>query len=249
MSKVVLIDGDTVAYRCAASILPSKKKPDADPPELAIRRADELMFRILNTCQSTEYKLYISGSENFRYELYGDYKANRVGKERPIMLEPVKEFLLSEWEGILTHGYEADDAISIQASMENAVDNEPGRSEYIIAANDKDFLQLPGEHYNFVTDAFQMVSEDEALWNFWNQVLTGDYSDNVPGLSRVGPARAAKILSGHSPRDYAEVVRNAYNDARQFSRTYHLIRLLRSEEEYEDLKRKIERKEFTEEGA
>ena len=242
MSKVVLIDGDTVAYRCAASILPSKKKPDADPPELAIRRADELLFRILNTCQSTEYKLSLSGTGNFRYSLYPDYKANRVGKERPAMLEPVREFLVSEWSGVLCNGYEADDAISISHGS-------LGHVNVILAANDKDFLQLPGEHYNFVSDNFQMVNEDEAAWNFWIQMLTGDSNDNVPGLWRVGPKSAAKYLAGHSPEEYETIVREAYSNDRLFSRTYHLLRLLRSEQEYENIQRKIEGQEFTEEGA
>lgn len=239
--KTVLVDGDIIAYRCAASVLASKKKPDEDPPELAIRRADELLFRIANTTQSSVPAVFISGEDNFRYQIAPDYKANRKDIVRPPMLEPVKEFLCREWKAIITNGYEADDAIAIRHTV-------LGDSS-IIASIDKDFRQLPGEHYNFVTDEFVHINEEEAAWAFWTQMLTGDPSDNVPGLHRVGPVGAAKLLAGVDFREYESKVREAYGDGKRFIRNYHLLRLLRSEEELEDIKRKIQGKEFTEEGS
>lgn len=241
MEKTVLVDGDIIAYRCAASVLSSKKKPDEDPPELAIRRADELLFRIANTTQATNVHIFVSGSENFRYELFPDYKQNRRDIIRPPMLEPVKEFLCNEWESSVTNGYEADDAISIQHSL--------SLGNSIIASIDKDFRQLQGEHYNFVSDEFFYINEEEAAWNFWTQMLTGDSSDNVPGIHRCGPVSAAKLLAGIDFRDYEAKVREAYADERRFNRNYYLLRLLRSEEELEDIKRKIQGKEFAEEGS
>jgi 5'-3' exonuclease len=181
----LLLDGDLVAYRCAASIQATKTKEE-EPNELAIQRADELVYRILETAQASEYVIYLSGEVNFRKLLDPTYKANRT-QPRPRMLDPCREFLTKEWGALVCSEYEADDGIGIGY-----------RDGDIIATIDKDLLQIPAEHYNFVKDTFQTVDEDEADFNFWMQMLVGDTSDNVRGVDGIGPVKARRALQGGS---------------------------------------------------
>lgn len=240
MSKLALIDGDTIAYRCAASCEPSKKRAqergipieelEREPLDFAIGRADELVYRILNTTQAERHRLFLSGSSNFRKQLFPDYKANRARLVRPVHLENVREFLVREWRAEICDGYEADDGIGI-AAQENT----------IICANDKDFRQLAGEHYNFVRDEFEVVDEDAAALNFFTQMLVGDTNDNVRGVDGIGPVKAGRLLHSCDPGEMYARVLAAYGDDGRFLLTYRLLRLLRSEEEYEELLENIQR--------
>src|SRR3990167_8411725 len=105
---IALIDADLVAYRCAAST----EKNDAD---IAMIRASRLLTDIITIVDASEIKLYLSGSTNFRKEIYSAYKANRDKLVRPMFLQPVREYLVKEWGAEVSDGYEADDALGIQA--------------------------------------------------------------------------------------------------------------------------------------
>lgn len=229
--KICLIDGDTVAYRCAASVEPTKSK-EREPDDLAILRADELMYRILNETQASEYRVFLSSGENFRKHICPDYKANRK-QPVPKMLGACQEFLLNEWKAEFAHGYEADDAIAMAHHPEHT----------IIAANDKDFKQLPGEHYNFVKLEWDVVDEDTAEFNFWCQMLIGDTSDNIRGVDGIGKTKAPRILSGMTKEQMYETVRELYNDDERFLKNFRLMRLLRNPVEFENILKEIENKD------
>ena len=46
-------------------------------------RADNLIDRILQETESDEYEVWLSGDNNFRYQVYPEYKANRIDTYRP----------------------------------------------------------------------------------------------------------------------------------------------------------------------
>jgi len=216
------IDMDIVAYRCAASCEPTKTKEFREPLDLAIRRADELLHRILIETDADEYIGWLSGSENFRKLLYPQYKAHRDLIRRPEFLQPCREFLVNEWGAKLTSGYEADDAIGI------AYD---GRG--VVCTVDKDLLQLAGRHYNFVTFEWKDVSDLQADQYFWESMLIGDRADNVPGIPGIGKAKAPRILGGLSPSEMRDRVKELYLDYdMDFTLNYNLLHILRSEEEW-----------------
>jgi DNA polymerase I len=234
---ITLIDGDIIAYRCAASCAPTKEKLEHDPVESAILRADELIYRILNTTSSAEYRVFISGTDNFRKILDPNYKANRI-QERPRHLDSVRDFLLREWNAEVSAGCEADDRIGIAATKDS-----------IIASIDKDLKQIPGRHYNFVKDEFAEVSEWKAVYNFYYQMLVGDRSDNVRGVEGIGDVRARRILSGLSTPEMEAAVRIRFPDEGSFVSTYRLLRVVRSEKELEEIETAIregQRPELTE---
>jgi len=59
---------------------------------------------------------------------------------------------------------------------------------------DKDLDQLQGWHYNPVKDEKYYVNALEAYKSFCVQLLTGDRTDNIPGLQGIGPKKADKAL-------------------------------------------------------
>lgn len=234
--RIALLDGDILAYRCAASVEPTKSK-EREPDDLAILRLDELMYRVLSDVQTEEYKLFLSGGENFRKTLYPEYKANRK-QPAPRMLGECQEFLFKEWEAIMTHGYEVDDAIGMNHHPETT----------IVVSIDKDLKQLPGEHYNFVKYEFEIVDEETAERNFWTQMLVGDASDNIKGIDGIGPVKAKRILDGKDVTQMYDTVKEIYNDDEQFLLNFRLLRILRNPIELETILKEVENKNIISES-
>ena len=135
------------------------------------------------------YQGYLTGSGNFRNDIArtAPYKGNRTAP-KPKHLQFIRDYLVSAWDFKISEGEEADDAIAIAHT----------ESDYttVIASIDKDFLQLPGKHWNFVKKEMTEVNEAEALLNFYRQVLTGDRVDNIIGLKGIGPVKAKQRLAG-----------------------------------------------------
>lgn len=245
MSKLLLIDGDMISHRAAASCEPTKAKPERESLEEAIFRANDLLYRIIDTCASNEYRIFISGSGNFRKRLDPQYKANRDGKPRPAYLDAIRELLVREWNAEICNGYEADDGIGM------AHEKCP---ESIIVSNDKDFRQLGGEIFNPIRNGgeFEVVDGLEAARAFYSQMLEGDTSDNVRGVDGIGKAKAPRCVANKSPEEMHSTVYDMYGDPRRFLLNYRLLRILRTEEELQDVEatiRESEGQESTEDSS
>lgn len=159
-----------MGYRSAASCEPNKSKAEREPLSEALFRMNDLMYRILNETGAVEYKAYISGPENFRYTIDPTYKANREGKPRPLYLQDLREVLVVDWHAVVSDGIEADDNLGIAQT-----------SETVICSIDKDLLQIPGKHFNFVTGVWSDIDEHTGWVNFYTQLIMGDRSDNILG--------------------------------------------------------------------
>jgi DNA polymerase-1 len=178
---LALVDGDIVAYRTAAVC-------ENAAEGIARWQADQTITRIIEETDASEWKIYLSGDNNFRYKLFPDYKANRREMVRPKWLETLREHIVLEWDATVTDGYEADDALGIESTISG--------SESIVCTIDKDLKQLPGNHYHFVNRTGFSVSTFEGWYNFYFQLLVGDSTDNIRGCPGIGPVRAAKALGG-----------------------------------------------------
>jgi 5'-3' exonuclease len=156
--------------------------------------------------QCEDYVAYLTGQNNFRYEVAKTipYKANRKDMKKPKYLEELRQHFI-RLGAIVTDGIEADDAVAIKMA------EEPGK--YVLIGVDKDLLQIEGDHYNPVTCVYKVVTEFEAAYNFWKQVLTGDRVDAIPGLAGIGPKKAEKILQGCTDYESMQTaVWKAYQD-------------------------------------
>lgn len=194
---IALIDGDIVAYRCAAS---AEQETEEWIPT---SRADSLVNEILEATSATSHQIFISGPGNFRREIYPAYKANRK-QPSPTWLKACEHYLIEQWGATITDGYEADDALGI--AMSSKVDA-------ICASIDKDLLQLPGQHYNFVKKEFISISPERALREFYISMLVGDATDNIKGVAGIGKAKAPRILEGcETEQEMFDAVREQYNN-------------------------------------
>lgn len=249
----LLIDGDIVAYRAAASCMLSKKKIEAGQTEeesspIAQFRAASMVESIIDFCRGGPYKMFLSGGNNFRHHIYPNYKANRRNAPKPPHLEDVRASLVIDFKAVVTDGYEADDAIMMEWDPEDT----------IICSNDKDFkANAWGRHYNFtVADehkTIEYITQNERDNNFFIQMLMGDKSDNIVGpLGFDAKKKAAVFLSKHEGKSHGEVLAIAYEkafgeDAQKWHRmNYRLLRLLRQEAELEKIYDEKERNLYPE---
>jgi len=196
---LALIDADIAVYRTAFSC--QKKDPltgdiIVEPEFVAKARFNEMIDGILAETSALEYQLWLSDStENgFRIKFYPEYKANRPPK--PILYDFVKEIAITDWGAQIAIEQEADDALGIQQVGRGFFDGGT-----IICSIDKDLLQIPGNHYNFVKKEKSFVTPDGGRFYFYTQLLTGDTSDNIQGCPGVGVAKAAKFLAGLSTEE------------------------------------------------
>lgn len=200
MANIALIDADIVAYRCAAS------NDVEDGEEIAILRTDKLMRDILYVTEAEKYKAFLTGPNNFRKTINPEYKANRKDKPLPLWLKSCREYLISEWNSVVTEGYEADDALGIEQTPET-----------IICSIDKDLKQVEGRHYNFVTQEFDEVLKLDGIRHFYKQLLIGDRADNIFGVDKIGKVRAGKLIDPiNDESEMLQTVRELYNDEERF---------------------------------
>ena len=209
-----LIDADIVAYRVACTL------QEDDAEDFVYARAEDLVDQILVNTEATEYRLFLTGKDNFRYTIYPEYKAHRP-KEKPFWLEKCRQYLIATFNAEVVDGQEADDAMGINQT-----------DDTIICSIDKDLLMIPGQHYNFVKDEFITVTPETGMKHFYTQCLTGDRSDNIKGIEKIGPKKAEKLLAGCiTEKEMFDAVRNAYSNDEEFIMNARVLWIRRKENE------------------
>lgn len=176
-----------------------------EPVENALQNVKTSIAKVMEVLSVTEFdiKCYLSGGTNYRYEIAKTrpYKGNRDKSHRPFHEEAIKNYIKGQWDTITTDGIEADDALGIEQTAR-------GSGNSVIVSIDKDLDMIAGLHYNIMHDISYEVDQDTADMLFLRQLLTGDSTDNIPGLVGVGRAKAERLLEGLSvPLARAEVVR------------------------------------------
>lgn len=177
---------------------------EIQPVEFALQATKTCLESLLGNFPS--YTIYVSGSSNFRDSIAvtRPYKGNRDRTKDPVYKKDVEEYLIREYGAVRTDGIEADDAIGIALT---------GNPNGCAVTNDKDLDQVAGWHYNFVSGAAHKVSPRNADFSLYTQLLTGDSTDNIPGLEGVGAVTAREILNGSkSSLDLAQRAWRAYRD-------------------------------------
>jgi hypothetical protein len=153
----------------------------------------------------------VQGDGNFRFKIFPEYKAkranyrpNEVTKFVPIL----RKLLIHEGFAIPSFRCEADDLIRIWAEECKAVEQ-----DFVIVTTDKDLQCISGKHYLIHKEQLVHVSEADAKYMYYYQLLVGDQVDNIPGLPKVGPKKAEKILEGcTTDEEFQEAVVSAYID-------------------------------------
>jgi DNA polymerase-1 len=214
----LLIDADTIAFGCAAS---------AEDSELwvATSRADLAIENMLRATNATSYELWFTGPNNFRYQVFPEYKAGRIGAYRPKWERDVKEHMTHTWNANLTDGIEADDMMGIRTYEIDIewIGKFDARHDIhsMISHIDKDINMIPGWHYNWELTRLgkvireaktYYVSPEEADRIFFTQMLVGDPTDGIKGVPGIGPKKAAAILEGLTdPNEMYKRVEDLYS--------------------------------------
>jgi DNA polymerase I len=198
--EIYLIDGSAYIYRAYHALAPLHNSHGL--PTHAVYGFTTILRRILRERQP-EYLAVAFDTKGpvFRHRIYSDYKANRppMPDDLAAQIPYVREIVRSYNILALEHDdQEADDMI---ASATRRLAGE--ECKIVIVSGDKDLLQL--------------VSDKVALWDPMNDrtmdpetvrkkyglepsqlldffALTGDSSDNVPGVPGVGPKTAEKLI-------------------------------------------------------
>lgn len=197
------IDADIVAYSVGFA-------SQEDAVEEALLSTRSLIQTIMDGCGCSQAQLFLTGKDNYRNQISDTYKAHRADADKPVHLDAIKEYMVTTLDAIVADGQEADDLLGIHAV----------RDGWGIASLDKDLDGVAGWHYCWKgkREGLYHVSEVDADRFFYTQLLTGDSTDNIPGLfNRTGKKAMAKVKAPLAeltdPADMYEYVLSVYMDA------------------------------------
>ena len=232
MRKLIFVDGDIVLYKACFASEMEIYWGDGDwtlsmNEEQAKTVAREILEDIRLACSAKKSTLRIcfSNGKSFRKEIYPEYKANRKNLRKPLGIKGVRRWLSHEYKTLQYDYLEADDVIGIHMTK-------PGKMIKVAVSIDKDMKTIPGTHYNPDTGESLEITEAEADYNFYRQILTGHSTDNYPGCPSVGPKTADKILSKYDPDDFQNAICETYrkNNVDNQLQMARLARILRWED-------------------
>lgn len=188
---ILLIDADILLYRAASAVEREIEFEEdiwvlyTDENE-AIQEFNYSVDALLERAETHRYLLCFSDSKNFRKNILPSYKGNRTAR-KPMGFKAIREeiYKLHTLNIVLKPNLEADDCLGILATKKP--------DEYVIWSIDKDLKQIPGRH--LTEDCIVEVSQAEADFYFYKQILTGDTTDNYKGCPGIGPVKAESILA------------------------------------------------------
>lgn len=187
-SKLIpLVDSDIIVYRCGLA-----DREQTEPLSYTLHSVKQTLESILDVFEpSDKTRVLLQGSGNYRNQVatIQPYKGNRDPSKRPQYFDEIREYLIEYKGAELVHGKETDDELATTQWANK------DRSTCIVTI-DKDLDCVPGWHYNYVKQEMYYVDLATANKKFWLQVLTGDSTDNIQGIPKVGPKTAEKTLEG-----------------------------------------------------
>ena len=203
-NKVILIDGNNIAYRAFYAIPDSISTSSGIVTNAVLGFTNMLLKLIEEQHPDTIVCAFDSKTPTFRHKIFDRYKINRkkmpteLSSQFPLIKEVLDAFNIICLE---KDGFEADD---ILAGIVNSIKNE--FNQIIIVTGDKDILQLVSGNIKVmaikkgITDTviFDRLKVEEKFGvkpeNMKDLLaLMGDNSDNIPGVPGIGP-KTARLL-------------------------------------------------------
>ena len=233
---ILLVDADSLIF---ASCYKKREHKDGErfytDIEDAKSKFDEQFMSIVNKLEDmypVEKVITFSGSKgNFRKLITKTYKENRKNAVLPPLLNEMHQFVKDEYDSVWGYGIETDDIV---ARYWYEISNEVGRDNVMIVSIDKDYKQFPALIYNYhyKHKVILDISEEEAMFNFYEQMIIGDGADNVQYFKGKGKVFAGKWFKGcetkyqYTRRMYELFKQEYKGKARQnYVECYHLLKL------------------------
>jgi len=214
MKTVHLIDASGYIFRAYYAVSRSLQNKSGFPTN-ALYGYTRMLIKLLEEAESESFVVaFDAGKKTFRNDLYPEYKANRTECPEDLAQQMPYFRRISEALGLCVMelpGYEADDLIGTFVKRLNELD-----IKAVIVSADKDLMQLINGNVSMwdtmrdrrfsVADVVKKfgVKPDKVV-----EVLSliGDASDNIPGLSGVGPKTAAQLIEKYG--DLENVIKSA----------------------------------------
>lgn len=220
----ILIDADTMIF--ASAVTSDTLEEAQDKFRWQYRN---LMNDIMNSYEPTGVYIFSGSRGNFRKLITPVYKANRKKQDLPEHLFALHNHVKTEYKSIVGYGVETDDMI---ASYWYRTKENVGRDNVMIVAVDKDYLQFPCLYYNYKKKELYDITEEQAIYNFYEQMIAGDTADNVNYFKGKGKSFAKKYFAEcNSPYSYTKKMYQLFKDeykgkARQrYIECYNLLKL------------------------
>ncbi len=197
-TRVLLVDGFNLVRR----LYEANPDPDRNTEAVVVSAGKSLQRALRNDHPTHAIVVFECHDTTWRHLLYAEYKAGRKPTPAPL-LAAIPDFELEfrkyGVESLALQNYEADDVI---ATLATGIAGRGG--SVTILSTDKSFLQLIGpkirvidhfKHSEYLeVDVVEKLGVEIAqLTDFW--AMSGDASNNIKGVPRVGKKTAADLLS------------------------------------------------------
>lgn len=205
MKRLLLVDGHSLIYRSFFAFIRKPLRNAKGQNTSAVFGFANTMRKLLLTLEP-EYcaVVFDAPGKTFRHVKFEEYKIQRppapeeLPEQIPIVKDMVQAWRIKSFE---VPGVEADDVLATLARRFG-----DAGYEVVIASSDKDLLQLVGgsiavydpwreKRYGPEEVKEKLGIGPELVPDYL--ALTGDSSDNVPGVPGIGPKRALDILLRH----------------------------------------------------
>lgn len=189
-----------------------ERKVTPEEDWIARYNMETLIKSSLEVVGTRDYSVYLSGPTNFRNTIatLEPYKGSRP-EEKPYHYQFLKDHLLEEHFAVVVDDMEADDALGIMSTMYTSV----GYYTPVIDSQDKDLRMIPGLWYDKHSKQVSNITTAEGHRSFFRQLLTGDTTDDIPGIVGIGPGRALSAIPNdlEDPLKMLEVCRQLWAKA------------------------------------
>jgi DNA polymerase I len=208
--KLYLLDASAMFFRAYYTAAPLSRPSDGHPVGAISAYVSMLWRYIIMAHDRTDGPTHIgvihdgATRKTFRHDIYPEYKAHRnptpddLKAQMELMRAAPAAFNLAS---VSCNGFEADDVIAtlaVRAAVAGA--------EVVIVSSDKDPMQLIGGRvvmYCPMKSEFIGPLDVHRKWGVPPYqlrdvlALMGDAADNVPGVPKIGPKTAAKLVNTH----------------------------------------------------
>lgn len=205
--KLLLIDGNGLAYRAFYAVPPTKTSTGT--PTNAVVGFADMFIKLVQMQKPTHVAVaFDKGVPTERVRSYQDYNAQRMempeelAHQLPLIEDLIRAFGVQVFR---IRGHEADDCIGTLSRLAA----EDGM-QVMIVSGDLDLLQLVRPNVRVLTTrrgiSDMLVYDDELVRKRFNlspaqladlRALAGDSSDNITGVPGIGEVTAKKLLSQH----------------------------------------------------
>lgn len=208
MKRLFVLDGHALCYRAYYAFIRNPLYAEGKNVS-AIFGFSRMLFQLIRE-HNPEYLLvaFDPPSRSFRWELYNEYKAQRkkMPDELREQIDEIRRMLdLLNIPSFHVDGFEADDVLGTLA--ETFAGDE---SEVTLVTGDKDAYQLVNDRVRILAGSkgisdyvvYDPAKVKEKLGVSPEEIIdymaiTGDSSDNIPGVKGMGPKAASQLIGSY----------------------------------------------------